>query len=84
MHHGKNYSASCLSALTDSVICVMFVVEVSKKAVLKAKALSDSYGYCDNSNTRVCLLGYNICTVCEKLSFVRRRYTGGSNACNVL
>lgn len=70
MHHGKkvNYSASCLSALTASVIYVMVVVKVSKKAVLKTKALSDSYRFCDYSNTHDCLLGDNICAVCVKLS----------------
>lgn len=86
MHHGKKvyYSASCLSSLTAIVICEMSVVKVSKKAVLKAEALSDSYRCCDNSSTHVCLLGDNICAVCEKLSFVRSRYAGGSNACNVI
>jgi len=60
-----------------------------KKIVLKAKALSDSYRFCDNSNTYVCLFGDNICAVCGKLSshkssFIRSRYTGGSNAYNIL
>jgi hypothetical protein len=53
MRHGKEvkYSASCLSTLTASLICVVVVVKVSKKIVLKAKALSDGYRFCDNSNT---------------------------------
>lgn len=48
MHHGKkvNYSASCLSALTATVICVMVAVKVSKKTVLEARALSDSHRFC--------------------------------------
>jgi hypothetical protein len=91
MHHGKkvNYSASCLSALTASVICVVVVVRVSKKAVLRAKALSGSYRFCDSSSTHDCLLVDKICALCEKLSghtssFIRSRYTGGSNACNII
>jgi len=59
-------------------------VKVSRKAVLTAEALSDSYMFCDCSSTYVCLLGDNICAVCEKLSFVRSRYAGGSNACNII
>jgi hypothetical protein len=55
----ENNSASCLSDLTASVICVKVVLKVGRKAVLKAKALSDSYWFCDNSNTHDCLLGDN-------------------------
>lgn len=90
MRHGKkvNYNASCLSTLTARVVCVMVVVKGSKKAVLKAKVLSDSYRLCDKSSTHHRVLGDNICTVCEKLSgckssFFRNGYTGGSNACNI-
>lgn len=65
MRHSKKVdcSASRLSVLTASVI---IVVKVSKKTVLKAKALSDSYRFCDSSNTHVCLLGGNILrSLCE-------------------